>query len=96
MTAAAPTTADVASTTADVASTTPAVTTTTSAASTTSAVTTATATVLGDSGRRNGHCRCQHTHRQEEAPTLDAHDCLRNPAAKPSPSAHCEPINTET
>jgi hypothetical protein len=81
--------------TAGVASTTPAVTAAAATAAT-AAVTTTAAAMLGDSGRRNGHCRCQHTHRQEEAPTLDAHDCLRNPAAKPSPSAHCEPINTET
>ena len=76
MTATATTPAEVAPTaTAGVAST--AASTMTTTASTTPAVTTS-AAMLSDGGRRHGHCRYQHTRRQEEAPTLDAHDCLRN------------------
>jgi hypothetical protein len=45
---------------------------------TTAAAVTAAAAMLGKSGRRDGQCRPQQTHCQNEAPTLDAHDCLRN------------------
>jgi hypothetical protein len=68
---------------------------TTMSATTATAVTTA-AAMLGHGGGRNGHCRYQHARRQEEAPTLDAHDYLRNLSRRTMPSAHCEPINNET
>ena len=64
-------------------------------ASATPAVTPA-AAMLGHGGARNGHCRYQHARRQEEAPTLDAHDYLRNLSRGTMPSAHCEPTNNET
>jgi hypothetical protein len=60
--------------------TTAATTATAGVASTapTPATMTTAAAMLGDGGHRHGHCRHQHTRRQEETPTLDAHDCLRN------------------
>jgi hypothetical protein len=66
--------------TAGVASTAaaPATMTTATAAAAAAAAMTTAAAMLSDGGRRHGHCRYQHTRRQEEAPTLDAHDCLRN------------------
>jgi hypothetical protein len=66
---------------ADVATATPADVATAASTMTTTAATpavTAAAAMLGDCGRRNGHCRCQYSRHQNEAPTLDAHDCLRN------------------
>jgi len=78
MTATATTPAEVAPTaTAGVASTATATAGVASTAPTPATMTTA-AAMLSDGGRRHGHCRYQHTRRQEEAPTLDAHDCLRN------------------
>jgi hypothetical protein len=96
-----PAAAGVTSAPAKVATATPADVATAASTMTTTAapaVTTATAAaaMLGDSRRRNGHCRCQYSRHQNEAPTLDAHDCLHNPVAEPSPSTHCEPLNTET
>jgi hypothetical protein len=80
MTATATTSAEVASTaptTAGVTSTAPTTAGVTSTAPTTATMTAA-AAMLSHGGRRHGHCRCQHTRRQEEVPTLDTHDCLRN------------------
>jgi len=93
-----PAAADVTSAPADVATATPADVATAASTMTTTAATPAVtaAAMLGDSGRRNGHCRCQYSRHQNEAPTLAAHDCLHNPVAEPLPSTHCEPINTET
>jgi hypothetical protein len=52
--------------------------TTTTAGMAPAAAAMTTAAMLGESRSRNGHCRRQNARHQDEAPTLDAHDCLHN------------------
>jgi len=54
---------------------------TTAASAATTTMAAATPTVLCNRRRRSAQRCRQNTRRYDEAPTVDAHDCLRNPTA---------------